>query len=257
MPPGIHRANAAERAIRTFKNHMIAGISTTDPIITLNLLRASRINPRLSAYAQVFGNFSFNDTPLAPPGCHMMVHEKPHQQQSWAPHAVDAWYTGPALSHYRCYKVHIWATRKEHVTDTLTWLPKTVAYPQLTPTEAIIQCTSQIATAVKQLHQLHPTTSITENEEQIQALRQFHDILGTIPLAPTLTKRTIEAANLQPARFTRVDTVQPVIPAPEPRVVADPPPMPRPAIEPTYLQEPPILPIPAPPRRSSRKKRPT
>jgi hypothetical protein len=62
-PPGIHRRNAAERAIRTFKNHFIAGLCGVDQyfplhlwdrllpqaILTLNLLRGSRINPKLSA----------------------------------------------------------------------------------------------------------------------------------------------------------------------------------------------------------------
>ena len=37
VPPGNHRANAAERAIRTFKNHFIAGLSTTDPGFQLHL----------------------------------------------------------------------------------------------------------------------------------------------------------------------------------------------------------------------------
>lgn len=31
VPPDTHRRNAAERAIRTFKNHFIAGLCTTDP----------------------------------------------------------------------------------------------------------------------------------------------------------------------------------------------------------------------------------
>ena len=58
-PPGIHRRNAAERAIRTWKNHFIAGLCSTDPNfplnlwdrlipqanITLSLLRGSRLNP--------------------------------------------------------------------------------------------------------------------------------------------------------------------------------------------------------------------
>ena len=30
-PPHCHRRNAAERAIRTYKNHLIAGLATTDP----------------------------------------------------------------------------------------------------------------------------------------------------------------------------------------------------------------------------------
>ena len=65
VPPHIHRRNASERAICTFKNHFIAGLVSTDPNfplsnwccllpqaeLTLNLLRASRLNPKLSAYA--------------------------------------------------------------------------------------------------------------------------------------------------------------------------------------------------------------
>jgi len=65
VPPDNHRVNAAERAIRTFKNHFIAGLATADPNfpiqlwdrlldqceITLNLLRTSRLNTQLSAHA--------------------------------------------------------------------------------------------------------------------------------------------------------------------------------------------------------------
>jgi hypothetical protein len=55
VPPHCHRRNAAERAIRTFKEHFVAGVSSVDPAfplhlwdrllpqeeITLNLLRIS------------------------------------------------------------------------------------------------------------------------------------------------------------------------------------------------------------------------
>jgi hypothetical protein len=65
VPPHCHRTNAAERAIRTFKEHFKAGLATFDPDfpahlweiilpqeeITLNLLRASRLHPQLSAAA--------------------------------------------------------------------------------------------------------------------------------------------------------------------------------------------------------------
>ena len=54
-PPHMHRRNAAERAIRTYKNHVLAGLATCDPsspisewdhllpqaTLTLNLLRSS------------------------------------------------------------------------------------------------------------------------------------------------------------------------------------------------------------------------
>ena len=93
-PPHIHRHNSAERAIGTFKDHFIAGLASTDPDCqislwcrllpqtetTLNLMRASRINPKLSAYEQLEGSFDFNATPLVPPGTMVIMHEKPRQR---------------------------------------------------------------------------------------------------------------------------------------------------------------------------------
>ena len=91
VPPHLHRRNAAERTIRTFKNHFIAGLCSTDRnsplhlwdqllpqvLLTINLLCGSIINPNLSAYAQVNGLYDFNRTPVAPPGIQLLVHEKP------------------------------------------------------------------------------------------------------------------------------------------------------------------------------------
>jgi hypothetical protein len=120
-PPHIHRRNNAEREIQTFKNHFIAGLFSVDPTfplklwdkllpqakITLNLLKKSRIDPRMSAYARLNGHFDFNRTPLAPPGTRVIAHEKPDQRASWDPQGVDGYYLGPALDHYRCYRVHV------------------------------------------------------------------------------------------------------------------------------------------------------
>jgi hypothetical protein len=35
--PNYHRRNAAERAIRTFKEHFVAGLSSVDPTFPLHL----------------------------------------------------------------------------------------------------------------------------------------------------------------------------------------------------------------------------
>ena len=90
-PPNIHRRNVAERAIRTCKNHFIAILSGTDPNfpiqlwdqlldqvqITLNLLRALIINPRLSDHAQLHDAFNFNRTTLGPLGTKIIAHNAP------------------------------------------------------------------------------------------------------------------------------------------------------------------------------------
>ena len=64
VPPHMHRINAVERAVRTFKNNFIAALCTVDPLVpfylwdrlltqftmTLNMLRQYQLNPGLSAY---------------------------------------------------------------------------------------------------------------------------------------------------------------------------------------------------------------
>ena len=170
-------------------------------VISLNLLRASRINTKLSAYAQVFGQFSYNKTPIAPPGTHVLVHEKPHLRDSWAPHAVDAWYLGPALKHHRGYPVWIWKTCSERTTDTLTWLPKHVAVPQLTPSETIAQCTYQIVKALHDITHEHPSDDLAPNEDAAKALAHFHDILAILPIIsekPTAPLPRVEANDTPP-----------------------------------------------------------
>jgi hypothetical protein len=53
--------------------------------LTLNILRKYRINPSMSAYAQLNGHYDFNRAPMAPPGTHIISHEKPDQLASWDP----------------------------------------------------------------------------------------------------------------------------------------------------------------------------
>ena len=67
VPPGCHRRNAAEVAIRNFKAHflsVLAGIETSFPPnlwdrllsqaeVTINLLQQSNATPNVSAYAQL------------------------------------------------------------------------------------------------------------------------------------------------------------------------------------------------------------
>ena len=79
VPPHTHRANAAERAIQTFKSHFLSGLATCDPDfpiaewdcllqqckMTLNLMRTSRCNPKLSAHTYLEGVHDYNKSPLA------------------------------------------------------------------------------------------------------------------------------------------------------------------------------------------------
>lgn len=197
-PPGIHRRNAGERAIRTYKNHLIAGLATTHPDfplslwdylieqsnITINLLRGSRMNPKLSAYAQIFGPFDFNKNPLAPPGTHVLAHEKPTNRKTWDPKGQDGWYVGPAMESYRCYKVWIWQTRGIRTVDTLSWFPHNLTMPSASALDILHAATQDILSALTSPHLNSPLSPLTT--VQSQTLQEAITIFQTSLSPPTL-----------------------------------------------------------------------
>jgi hypothetical protein len=91
VPPHNHRTNAAEQAIATFKEHFIAALATVNHLcpfqlwdefllqveLTLNMLRFSRRNPKISANQEVYGAFDLNKTPLAPLGTKALIYDDP------------------------------------------------------------------------------------------------------------------------------------------------------------------------------------
>ena len=97
VEPHNHRVKAAERAIRMFKNALIAALATADsefplqlwdklaPQVqnTLNLLQKSRINPSILAYEALNGPYNWDRYPLAPPGCKAIIYEAPAVRGLW------------------------------------------------------------------------------------------------------------------------------------------------------------------------------
>ena len=61
--------------------------------------------------------------PLAPPGIKIEMHEKPKNRPSFGYQSTSSFYIGPAMNHYRCYKVYIPTTSSEQVTDTIDFSP--------------------------------------------------------------------------------------------------------------------------------------
>jgi hypothetical protein len=143
VPPYSHRRNSAERAIRSFKDHLIARLCSTDTsfpmhlwdtllpqaVMTLNMLRTSRINPQLSAATHIFGQYDFNRAPMEPPGTRIIAHETSRRRRTWAPHGQDGWYIGPALEHYGCYTVYITKTRSNRIVETVDFFPEKFTLP--------------------------------------------------------------------------------------------------------------------------------
>jgi hypothetical protein len=155
--------------IQTFKAHFISGLCSTDPkfpaiewdrlllpqaTMTLNLLRTSRINPHLSAYATLFGIHNFNTSPLAPPGTRVVIHEKVDNRLSWATHSTDGWYIGPSMHHYRCVQCLVPNTSRVWDVDTLTFFPHSIPFPKTTTEEYLRQSVGDILELIS-----HPPTN--------------------------------------------------------------------------------------------------
>eukprot|EP00804_Cyclotella_cryptica_P025968 CCRYP_002793-RD/>CCRYP_002793-RD protein AED:0.25 eAED:0.25 QI:0/-1/0/1/-1/1/1/0/824 len=184
-PADMHRRNAAERAIQTFKSHFIsilAGVADDFPmhewdellpqaVLTLNLLRQSNIAPKISAYAYHHGNFDYNRMPLAPMGCVVQFHVKPDRRKTWGEHSMDGWYIQTSPEHYRCHVVFVKKTQAKRVTDTLFFRHKYITQPRVTPADIIIKAYCDLTSALQGLKN-------TTDSRQMHALEQIEQQLS-------------------------------------------------------------------------------
>ena len=118
VEPHIHRVNAAERAIHTFKNNFIAGLGIGNENFTtilwyylisqyqysLNILNISRVQPQLSEYQVLEGTHDLNIHPWYLPSTRATIFNTQEIRSSWGDRALEAWYIGPAWDHCRCLK---------------------------------------------------------------------------------------------------------------------------------------------------------
>ena len=241
VPPKEHRVNAAERAIRTFKNHFVSILCTVDakfPLtewdrllpqatLTLNLLRSSRIHPSLSAHASLFGNFDYNRTPLAPPGTKIVAHTSSESRTPYGEHGKVGWYIGPSLEHYRCWKCYFEDTMAERDVLKVDFFPQKIPFPTFTRDDYLKQ------TAEDMLHLLQaPDTKSTTSSPALHDPLHFGPpILNAFAKVADILRRAIH-------------------PAPPPTTVAPTPASPLPSASPVAQVEPsPPLPValPSPP----------
>ena len=159
VEPHNHRVNAAERAIQTFKDAFISALATTDRdfplqlwdkltpqvILTLNMTRASCIDPSKSAHEVLHGPYNWNRYPLAPLGCKAVVYEDGDTRGSWASRGVDGWYLGPSQDHYRCDIYYIPETRGYRVSGSTELFPQHCQLPDMTPHQHFRALTDELS----------------------------------------------------------------------------------------------------------------
>eukprot|EP00804_Cyclotella_cryptica_P015402 CCRYP_008024-RA/>CCRYP_008024-RA protein AED:0.10 eAED:0.10 QI:0/-1/0/1/-1/1/1/0/936 len=227
VPPGCHRRNAAEVAIRNFKAHflsVLAGASPTVPLslwdrllpqteITLNLLRQSNATPTVSAYAHLSGPFDYNKMPLAPMGCDVQIHEKTDSRGTWAYHSVDGWYLNTSPEHYRVHNCHVKHTKSERLSDTVQFQHKAITSPSISPADKLMLALANF----KEILSGHLKG---EHEHQIGELKRLLNKAST----QSFPQQTI---SVLPADESRLSTPVPRVDTPQlaptlPRVAINP-----------------------------------
>ena len=236
VPPKTHRRNAAERAIQTYKNHLKAGLSLLDPDfpvrewdrlisqseLTLNLLRAARVNPKLSAWAYLFGQYDYNTTPIVPPGTKVVVHSKPEERASWAPNGEEAWSIGPSFEHYRCIKCYFPIQRSERNCDTITFIPHVIPFPRVTTEDFLKQAAIDIISILSQPPK-HPIPTTEAGNDTRNALLKLATILQRaekIPVLPSIKESAIAQSTIpSPLTIPKPRVLEPQKAVQQPRVL--------------------------------------
>ena len=228
VPPGCHRRNAAEVAIRNFKAHflsVLAGAAEDFPPslwdrllpqteITLNLLRQSNATPTVSAYTHLCGPFDYNKMPLAPMGCAVQVHEKTDKRGTWAYHSVDGWYLSTSPKHYRTHRCHIKATKSERVSDTLNFSHKNITRPTITHTDKVMNAIATCAKAITNITSSHGAEEMRQLVELTeQAIHQHPTIANLIATTDSTTPAVPRVRTTNPTNTQSVPRVQETEPA--------------------------------------------
>jgi hypothetical protein len=144
-------------------------------VIKLNMLRTSRINPKLSAATHIFGQHNYKREPMAPPGTMIIAHVTPGRRKTWAPHGQDGWYIGPALEHYRCYTVYITNTRASRVVETVDFFSHQFKIPFPSSSNLTTQAAAELTHSLFNPHPAGPLCQV--GDEQAIAIKKLATIL--------------------------------------------------------------------------------
>eukprot|EP00984_Skeletonema_dohrnii_P011431 scaffold4568_cov78-Skeletonema_dohrnii-CCMP3373.AAC.1 len=265
VPPGCHRRNAAEVAIRNFKQHFLsimAGVADDFPWylwdrllpqaeLTLNLLRQSNTTPNVSAHAHMFGFFDFNRMPLAPMGCSVQVHEPTNNRGTWDFHTVDGWYLHTSPEHYRTHVCHAKETRSERLSDTVHFMHKNITNPTVAPADKLMLALSDVNDAI----QAKASSTTPEQMDELQQLvertrlhihnnrERINELQRDIPqhVAATPPRRSNRLEQQQPRVLTTSTTPTAAAPPrvpPVPRVAPTEQPSPHVAEQPPTVLQP-------------------
>ena len=113
VPLDDHRRNLAENGIKTWKEHFIGVMIGTAEIFNdhlwcqaipqaerqLLLLRQSNVNPKISAYAHVYGPHDYNVAPFLSTGMDTIIYNSPKRRVTFEEHFRKGFFLGTAFEH--------------------------------------------------------------------------------------------------------------------------------------------------------------
>ena len=188
--PNDHRQNPAERAIQDLKAHFISIRAIADPNFgsenwdlllqhtedTLNMLRPSKINPKLSAYTTMRGHYNFMKTPMAPAGCKVVIHDRPMERGSWADRGTIGYYIEQSPQHYRNFNCYMPLTNSIRTSNTVEFFPHNTILPKLEPIDNVAIILTQLQELLSDL----PQNNILAppHHDLLNALYSIQGLLG-------------------------------------------------------------------------------
>ena len=210
VPPNNHRRNIAEKAIQTWKDHFVAVLSGTDNNFPMHLwcrllpqaekqlmlLMKTNINPKISAYAYLYGPHNYNAHPFVPIGMEAMVHDPPNKRRTFAQHCSKGYVLGTSTEHYRCWNLWNIKTKATRVSETAFFKHKYITNPTVTPEDAIISAANRMSQA---LRQYKPNNMC---EDDVQALSRLEHIFTKA----ANNNSTVNIQAIEPPTTPRVQT---------------------------------------------------
>ena len=182
------------------------------------------MNPKLSAYALLHGQFNYMKTPIAPPGIRVQAHEKPSNRASFATHSSGGWYIGPAKMHYRCYQIYMPKTGATQIFDVVEFFPHRFKMPATSSIDKANQCILDLIELLKSPAPASPFPQF--GDKKLQAIEDLANIFRkALPKTPSNTPTVVPRVGSQ--NVPRVPSAQPTqAPTPIPpqnNVVPQPP----------------------------------
>ena len=138
--------------------------------LIINLLRQANVNPKLSAYAYLFGPFDYNRLPLAPLECAIQVHIPPKSCTSWGIRARKGWYIGCTWDHYGLHKYVDHVTKRVKVSVAVNFKHKSRTNPTITGYDKNIR-------AIQDLEAKQTGTPNVRGAEDLRQLQAFTETI--------------------------------------------------------------------------------